>query len=66
MGDEPGSLLAPFVGSISFSALLICAVIIAGFGVLNNATFTQASAVWELGAADPLMQAAAPLRPWRK
>jgi uncharacterized membrane protein len=33
--------------------LLTCGVILAGLGVLNDVTITQASAVWELRSADP-------------
>jgi uncharacterized membrane protein len=34
---------------------LVAAVVIAGLGVLNDVTTTQASAVWELRAASPFM-----------
>ncbi|QDB78930.1 YibE/F family protein [Georgenia wutianyii] len=35
--------------------LLLCGIVIAGLGALNDVTITQASAVWELHAADPTM-----------
>ncbi len=35
--------------------LLLCGIVIAGLGALNDVTITQASAVWELHAADPAM-----------
>ena len=38
---------------MSFTALLTCSLVIAGLGVLNDTTITQASAVWELRAAGP-------------
>ena len=40
-------------GDLDFQGLLTCAVIIAGLGVLNDVTITQASAVWELRGAGP-------------
>lgn len=43
------------VGGLDFQGLFTCAVIIAGLGVLNDVTITQASAVWELRAAGPLL-----------
>ncbi|WP_062521114.1 YibE/F family protein [Demequina silvatica] len=38
-------------GRLSLSGLALCGLMIAGLGVLNDVTITQASAVWELGAA---------------
>ncbi|WP_324651183.1 YibE/F family protein [Georgenia sp. H159] len=35
--------------------LLLCGIVIAGLGALNDVTITQASAVWELHAADSTM-----------
>ena len=35
--------------------LLLCGIVIAGLGALNDVTITQASAVWELHAADATM-----------
>lgn len=52
ISDEGGSILATF-GVLDFQALLGCALVIAGLGVLNDVTITQASAVWELRAASP-------------
>ena len=46
-------ILQSTVGDLDFQGLLTCAVIIAGLGVLNDVTITQASAVWELRAAGP-------------
>jgi uncharacterized membrane protein len=37
------------------SGLILCGVILAGLGVLNDVTITQASAVWELRASSPSM-----------
>ena len=53
--DEGGTILSTFLGDVSFQGLLTCALIVAGLGVLNDVTITQASAVWELRAAAPEM-----------
>jgi uncharacterized membrane protein len=53
--DESGQILTTFAGSISLQDLLVAAVIIAGLGVLNDVTITQASAVWELRGAGPAL-----------
>ncbi len=45
--------LAARVPDLDFRQLLIAAMIVAGLGVLNDVTITQASAVWELRAAGP-------------
>ena len=39
--------------AVSVSGLVLCGVVIGALGVLNDVTVTQASAVWELRAADP-------------
>ncbi|RNL60872.1 YibE/F family protein [Nocardioides marmoriginsengisoli] len=51
--DEGTALLSAFAGSLSFQGLFTCALVIAGLGVLNDVTITQASAVWELREAAP-------------
>lgn len=53
--DEGGAILSTFIGDVSFQGLLTCALIVAGLGVLNDVTITQASAVWELRFAAPGM-----------
>ncbi|ARD41818.1 YibE/F family protein [Actinomyces gaoshouyii] len=40
---------------LDLRALLTCGMVVAGLGVLNDVTITQASAVWELHAANPAM-----------
>lgn len=55
IGDESAGLLASMTAQIDFRGLLSCAIIIAGLGVLNDVTITQASAVWELRSAAPGM-----------
>lgn len=54
ISDETGSLLGAFATDLDFQSLLGCALVIAGLGVLNDVTITQASAVWELRAASPV------------
>jgi len=40
-------------GTLSLSGLALCGLMLAGLGVLNDVTVTQASAVWELRRARP-------------
>jgi uncharacterized membrane protein len=49
IADEQAGILSALVGDLSFHELFACAAIIAGLGVLNDVTITQASAVWEIG-----------------
>lgn len=42
-----------FSRGVSLQGLVLCGIILAGLGVLNDVTVTQASAVWELRAARP-------------
>ena len=51
--DDGGQVLQGQTPGLDFQGLLICAVIIAGLGILNDVTITQASSVWELRAAGP-------------
>ena len=53
--DDGGRILSTFADDISLQELLVAAVIIAGLGVLNDVTITQASVVWELRGASPTM-----------
>lgn len=55
VGDEGGSLLTSLGHGLDFQRLMTATVIIAGLGVLNDVTITQASAVWELRAASTLL-----------
>ncbi len=55
VADEGGRVLGTFADDLSFPGLLTCAIIVAGLGVLNDVTITQASAVWEIRAAAPGM-----------
>lgn len=53
LGDEAGGRLSTFVPGIDLQGVVLAAVVIAGLGVLNDVTITQASAVWELREAGP-------------
>lgn len=55
LGDETSGLLSTMVSEIDFRGLVTCSILIAGLGVLNDVTITQASSVWELRAAAPQM-----------
>jgi uncharacterized membrane protein len=50
--DEMAALSA-YVPGIDVRGVLLCGMVLAGIGVLNDVTITQASSVWELRAADP-------------
>ena len=52
VGEEAMTLTA-LVPGLELRSLLTCGMVIAGLGVLNDVTITQASAVWELHAANP-------------
>ncbi len=53
--SEEGVHLEFWYRGVSLPGLVLCGIILAGLGVLNDVTITQASAVWELRAARPDM-----------
>jgi uncharacterized membrane protein len=53
LADESEMTLSAMVPGMNFRELLIAAMIVAGLGVLNDVTITQASAVYELRSAAP-------------
>ncbi len=55
-GSELGFELRQVTGLPDLSGLILCGVILAGLGVLNDVTITQASAVWELRQMAPQMR----------
>lgn len=55
IADESDAYLAGMAGGLDFRGLVTCGIIIAGLGVLNDVTITQASSMWELRAAAPEM-----------
>ncbi|GAA4362837.1 hypothetical protein GCM10023146_01530 [Nocardioides caricicola] len=53
IADETGGILSAVAGELDFQSLFACAIVVAGLGVLNDVTITQASSVWEIRAAAP-------------
>jgi uncharacterized membrane protein len=53
MGSEDNVSLATVSGDVRLSGVVLCGLLIAGMGVLNDVTITQASAVWELYETAP-------------
>jgi uncharacterized membrane protein len=45
--------LQQFDPTLDFSGLVVAALVVAGLGILNDVTITQASAVWQLHEVDP-------------
>jgi uncharacterized membrane protein len=55
---EESQFVATFADNLNLPGLLLCGIVIATLGVLNDVTVTQASAVWELHALQPRASAA--------
>ena len=55
VSNDDSALLRQQVSGLSTRDLLVCGVVLAGLGVLNDVTITQSSAVWELRDAAPSM-----------
>ncbi len=53
IGSEDDRLLVAIAPAVSLTGVVAASMVIAGLGVLNDVTVTQASAVWELRALDP-------------
>ncbi|WP_258723668.1 YibE/F family protein [Cellulomonas sp. NS3] len=51
--DENALDLQQYAPDVSLRGVLLCGIVVAGLGVLNDVTITQASAVWELRASAP-------------
>lgn len=51
--SEDRTHLEFFSRGVSLQGILLCGIVLAGLGVLNDVTVTQASAVWELRSARP-------------
>jgi uncharacterized membrane protein len=47
--------LQTFDPTLEFSGLVLAGIVVAGLGVLNDVTITQASAIWQLNEVDPDM-----------
>lgn len=50
---ESASAVKAYVGGLDLAGLLVAGMVIGALGVLDDVTVTQASAVWELSAANP-------------
>jgi uncharacterized membrane protein len=53
LSDEAMVRLSYTAAQTDLKGVLLCGMVLAGVGVLNDVTITQASAVWELRAAAP-------------
>ncbi|MDR1768957.1 MAG: YibE/F family protein [Propionibacteriaceae bacterium] len=53
LAGENMAELAAAAPAVDVNGVLLCGMVLAGVGVLNDVTITQASAVWELRAAAP-------------
>lgn len=53
ISSEDDQILMAVAEQISLSGVVTASMVIAGLGVLNDVTVTQASAVWELRSAQP-------------
>lgn len=53
IASEDDVMLSAAAPDLTLTSVVICGVIIAGLGVLNDVTITQASAVWELAGTGP-------------
>lgn len=53
LSSEENYTLAQLTGEADLSGVILCGIIVAGLGVLNDVTITQASAVWEVRAHAP-------------
>jgi uncharacterized membrane protein len=51
--NEEAVQLHTFDPTLNFSGLVLAGVVVAGLGVLNDVTITQASAIWQLNEASP-------------
>jgi uncharacterized membrane protein len=53
--SEETTTLNNFDPTLSFSGLVLAGIVVAGLGVLNDVTITQASAIWQLNEVDDAM-----------
>ncbi|MGJ9401721.1 YibE/F family protein [Arthrobacter sp. KK5.5] len=53
VGDDNAYTLINQVPQLNLSGVILCGLLVAGLGVLNDVTITQSSAVWELAEASP-------------
>jgi uncharacterized membrane protein len=57
LSGEEGMVLQDIAGTLDLRGVVLCGIVLAGLGVLNDVTITQASAVWELRALAPHLSA---------
>jgi len=57
LNSEENLTLTFLTGGVDPAGIVICGIIVAGLGVLNDVTITQASAVWQLHELAPEMPA---------
>ncbi|MBM7784071.1 YibE/F family protein [Tenggerimyces flavus] len=57
IGGDNAWILLSSSRTLDLSEIVLCGIILAGLGVLNDVTITQASAVWELYELSPTMSA---------
>jgi len=62
VASEDDYILAAATPDLHLTSVVICGIIVAGLGVLNDVTITQASAVWELADGHYLDENGAALR----
>ncbi|PFG34911.1 YibE/F family protein [Sanguibacter antarcticus] len=53
--DDNMRFLPAYAPNVDITGIALCGIVLAGLGVLNDVTITQASAVWELRAVSPDM-----------
>ena len=58
LASEENRIVSAMAGHLQMSGLLLCGIIVASLGLLNDVTVTQASAVWEMHALRPDASAA--------
>ncbi|WP_071162123.1 YibE/F family protein [Acidipropionibacterium thoenii] len=49
--SEDDFIITATAPNLALSSVIVCAIIVAGLGVLNDVTVTQASSVWELASS---------------
>ena len=52
--SEESLWIPQYAPALDIQGVVLCGIVLAGMGVLNDVTITQASAVWELRAVAPL------------
>ncbi|HSN43786.1 MAG TPA: YibE/F family protein [Propionibacteriaceae bacterium] len=53
VASEDDFILAASAPDLMLTSVVVCGIIVAGLGVLNDVTITQASSVWELAHTQP-------------